>query len=64
MGFIRVYNKMWACFSPPEPKNGVNGAGPGERRSGGGSEEMFLLQDGVWHSRSESSHGPRHILYE
>lgn len=51
-------------FSSPESEDGVNGAGHGERRSDGGSEEMFLLQDGVRHSRSESRHGPRHILHE
>lgn len=56
--------KCGNVFPPPEPQDSINGAGSGERRSVGGSEEMFLLQDGVWYSRSESSHGPRHILYE
>lgn len=53
------------CFFPPlEPEDSVNGAGPAKRRISGDTEEMFLLQNGVWHSRSEGSHGPRHILYE
>lgn len=62
MRFISVHKKI--CFSSPEPQDGVHGEGPGEGRSGGGSEEMFLLQDGVRYSWSESCHGPRHFLYE
>lgn len=52
------------CFSSPEPQNTVYGTGLDEGGSSGGSEEMFFLQDGIWYSRSESSHGPRHFLYE
>lgn len=47
-----------------EPQNNINGSGSGEGGSCGDSEEMFLLQDGVWYSWTESSHGPRCILYE
>lgn len=53
-----------ASFSSPESQDGSFGAGHGEGRSSGSSEEVLLLQDGVWHSGSESGHGPRDLLYE
>lgn len=64
--FVYLFINLWIIkhFPSPEPQNEIHGAGYGERGKHGSFEEVFLLQDGVWHSRSESSHGAWHILYE
>lgn len=43
-----------------ESKDGLHGAGSGQRRSSGGSKEVLRLQDGIWYGGPPSGHGSGH----